>query len=229
MVILAYHKADIFITSSPNQNPSRPSLLHAHIKLLFKGISEWVNLPPLSYRHQSRHILASFFRSLENVDPWWVSIDCPVNGDHSTKLSSVLGYEHEVGLEFLVGTGLIIRRHEQNPSYSVVKKEWEMLIVAHGLQDIMEGINRTRVDAVNTLFIYYGNKAKLRHIPSDQFDTKKPWIKKRQLYNIDLQQKFHPHVTKVVVAARMYEKSLDDEMMTEDDGSDHAPWMNCPF
>jgi hypothetical protein len=33
----------------------------------------------------------------------------------------------------------------------------------------------------------------------------------------------------VVVAARMYEKSLDDEMMTEDDGSDHAPWMNCPF
>jgi hypothetical protein len=97
-----------------------------------------------------------------------------VNGDHSTKLSSVLGYEHEVGLEFLVGTGLIIRRHEQNPSYSVVKKEWEMLIVAHGLQDIMEGINRTRVDAVNTLFIYYGNKAKLRHIPSDQFDAKKP-------------------------------------------------------
>lgn len=127
------------------------------------GMSE---LTPLSYRHQTRHILAAFFRSLENVDPWWVSILHPINGDQSTTLTSLLGYEHKLGLEFLVGTGLVRRGHQENPSYAVVKKEWEMFIVEHDLQEIMEGINQTSVDRNKIQFINYGRRAKLRHRPS---------------------------------------------------------------
>jgi hypothetical protein len=59
-----------------------------------------------SYRQQNRQILATFFHSLEYLDPWWVSIVSPVNGDHSTTLTSILGFEHQVDLDFLAGTGL---------------------------------------------------------------------------------------------------------------------------
>jgi hypothetical protein len=180
------------------------------------GMSE---LTPLSYRHQTRHILAAFFQSLENVDPWWVSILHPVNGDQSTTLTSLLGYEHKLGLEFLVGTGLVRRGHQENPSYAVVKKEWEMFIVEHDLQEIMEGINQTSVDRNKIQFINYGRRAKLRHRPIDQFGIAA--LKKRQLYIIDLQQKFHRQVSKVVVAARTYGKSQSaDDESAEYDGSD---------
>jgi hypothetical protein len=138
---------------------------------------------PLSYRHQTRHILAAFFRSLENVNPWWISIVRPVKGDQSTTLSSLLGYEHEVGLEFLVGTGLLRRGNQSNASYAMVKKEWDMFIVENDLQDIMEGVNQTSVDHLKTLFGNYVNKGKLRHRPIDQFGTKA--LKKKQLYIID--------------------------------------------
>ena len=126
------------------------------------GMSE---LTPLSYCHQTRHILAAFFRSLENVDPWWVSILHPINGDQSTTLTSLLGYEHKLGLEFLVGTGLVRRGHQENPSYAVVKKEWEMFIVEHDLQEIMEGINQTSVDHNKIQFINYGRRATLDIVP----------------------------------------------------------------
>jgi len=51
----------------------------------------------------------------------------------------------------------------------VVKKEWEMFIVEHDLQEIMEGINPTSVDRKKIQFINYGRRAKLRHRPIDQF------------------------------------------------------------
>ena len=156
---------------------------------------------------------------MENVDPWWVSILHPVNGDQSTTLTSLLGYEHKLGLEFLVGTGLVRRGHQENPSYAVVKKEWEMFIVEHDLQEIMEGINQTSVVRNKIQFINYGRRAKLRHRPIDQFGIAA--LKKRQLYIIDLQQKFHRQVSKVVVAARTYGKSQSaDDESAEYDGSD---------
>jgi hypothetical protein len=61
------------------------------------------NIPnTYSFRQQNRQILGSFLRSLEHLDPWWVSIISPVNGDYSTTLTSILGYEHNMGWSFLL-------------------------------------------------------------------------------------------------------------------------------
>ncbi len=73
---------------------------------------------------------------MEHLDLWRVSIKSPVNGDHSTILSSILGYEHKVGLEFLVGTGLIKHVSQVTPSYSVVQAELDRFIVEGKLQDM---------------------------------------------------------------------------------------------
>jgi hypothetical protein len=64
----------------------------------------------------------------------------PVNGDNSTTLTSFLGFEHQVGLQFLVGTSLIKRSSGEQPSYLVVQKEWERFILEEKLQDIMESV-----------------------------------------------------------------------------------------
>jgi len=130
-----------------------------------------------SYHQQNRQILASFFCSLAHLDPWWVSIVSPVNGDQSTTLTSVLGFEHQVGLDFLAGTGLL---KLGNPSYCVVQAEWEKFLLEHNLQDIMETDNRSSVMHSKHYFINYGNKAKLSHCPIDWYDTKGP-IKARPL------------------------------------------------
>ena len=58
--------------------------------------------------HQlSRQLLGSFLHDLANLDPWWVSIVSPVNGDHTTTLADLLGFEHEVALDFLCSAGLL--------------------------------------------------------------------------------------------------------------------------
>jgi hypothetical protein len=136
-----------------------------------------------SYHQQNRQILASFFRSLAHLDPWWVSIVSPVNGDQSTTLTSVLGFGHQIGLDFLAGTGLLKRG---NPSYCVVQAEWEKFILEHNLQE----------------FINNGNKTKLSHSPIDQCDAKWP-IKARSLVIIEQQQKFHCQVSKALVSAHL--------------------------
>jgi hypothetical protein len=159
-----------------------------------------------SYRQQNHQILASFFRSLAHLDPWWVSIVSPVNGDQSTTLTSVLGFEHQVGLDFLAGTGLL---KLGNPSYCVVQAEWEKFLLEHNLQDIMETDNRSSVMHSKHYFINYGNKAKLSHCPIDQYDTKGQ-IKARPLIIIVQQQKFHRQVSKALVSAHLYEKLSAD-------------------
>lgn len=70
----------------------------------------------------------------------------PVNSDHLTTLSSVLGFEHHIGLQFLAGTGLIKLHDEKTQSYSVVQAEWEKFILEEDLGDIMESVNRTTVN-----------------------------------------------------------------------------------
>jgi len=52
-----------------------------------------------SLRQLSRQLLGSFLHDLANLDPWWVSIVSPVNGDHKTTLADLFGFEHEVALE----------------------------------------------------------------------------------------------------------------------------------
>jgi hypothetical protein len=152
-----------------------------------------------SYHQQNRQILASFFRSLAHLDPWWVSIVSPVNGDQSTTLTSVLGFGHQIGLDFLAGTGLLKRG---NPSYCVVQAEWEKFILEHNLQDIMETVNWSSVIHSKYYFINNGNKTKLSHSPIDQCDAKWP-IKARSLVIIEQQQKFHCQVSKALVSAHL--------------------------
>jgi hypothetical protein len=114
-------------------------------------------------RQESRQILATFLRSLENLDPWWVSIVSPVNGDRSTTLTYLLGFEHEVGLQFLAGTGLLKHGTQNAPSFSVVQDEWDKFILEENLSNIMETVNRTSVARKKYYFINYGKKAKLIH------------------------------------------------------------------
>jgi hypothetical protein len=152
-----------------------------------------------SYRQQLRQLLGSFLQSLEHLDPWWVSIVIPVNGDHLTTLSSVLGFEYHVGLQFLAGTGLIKLHNEKTQTYSVVQAEWDKFILEEDLGDIMETVNRTTVTTTagkrKAYFINYGNKKRLRHAPIDQIGSK-------QLFIIDRQQKFHRQVSNAVLAMR---------------------------
>jgi hypothetical protein len=65
---------------------------------------------------------------LENLDPWWVSIVYLVNGDETTTLTYLLGFVHEVGLEFLAGTGLLKHGTPNAPSFSVVQDERDKFI-----------------------------------------------------------------------------------------------------
>jgi hypothetical protein len=55
--------------------------------------------------------LVTFFCAFEKDDPWWVSIH-PVNGDHKTSLIYSLGFEHSVGVQFL----LLKEGHSRNPT-----------------------------------------------------------------------------------------------------------------
>jgi hypothetical protein len=116
---------------------------------------------------------------LEHLDPWWVSIISPVNCDHSTTLTSLLGYEHKVGLEFLVSTGLVKLINQDKPSYLVVLAEWDKFIVEEKLQNIMETVNRSSIMHSMYYFINYGKKNNLTHRPIDQFDSKHPMQSKQ--------------------------------------------------
>jgi hypothetical protein len=161
-------------------------------------------LPTISGFHQQKHqILGSFLHLLEHLDPWWISILSPVNGDNSTTLTSLLVFEHQFGLQFLVGTGLVKSSHGEHPSYSVVQVEWEKLILEEKLQDIMESVNHTSVGCTKFCFINYGKKDRLYHRPIDQFASNQP-LKAKQLFIIEHQQKFHCQVSKALVATRFY-------------------------
>jgi hypothetical protein len=129
------------------------------------------NIPnTYSFCQQNHQILSFFLRSLEHLDPWWVSIISPVSGDHSTTITSILGYEHKVGLEFRVGAGLLKRVNQDKPSYLVIQAEWDKFSIEQKLQDIMETVNWSSIMHSKDYFISYGKKNKLKHHPINQFD-----------------------------------------------------------
>ena len=94
-----------------------------------------------SLHQQNRQILGSFLRSLENLDPWWVSVVSPVNGDDTTTLTHLLGFEHLVGLQFMVSTGLLKHGLSKSQSFCVFQAKWEKFIIEKSLQDVMETVN----------------------------------------------------------------------------------------
>jgi hypothetical protein len=111
-----------------------------------------------SLRQQNRQILGSFLLSLEDLDPWWVSVVSPVNGDDTTTLTHLLGFEHLVGLQFMVSTGLLKCGLNNSQSFSAMQAEWDKFIIEQSLQDIMETVNQTSVVRVKYYFINYGKK-----------------------------------------------------------------------
>jgi hypothetical protein len=84
-------------------------------------------VPSRSLYQLSRQLLGSFLHDLANLDPWWVSIVSPVNGDHKTTLADLLGFEHEVALDFPCSAGLL--KVGQKNSFSVLYEEWELFII----------------------------------------------------------------------------------------------------
>jgi len=83
--------------------------------------------------HQlSRQLLGSFLHDLANLDPWWVSsIVSPVNGDHKTTLADLLGFEHEVALDFLCSTGLL-KIGPKKIAFPFCMKSWSCLLTKRG-------------------------------------------------------------------------------------------------
>jgi len=150
-----------------------------------------------SLRHLSRQLLGIFFRSLENLKPWWVSIVSPINGDEATMLTHLLGFEHHVGLQFLCSAGLL-KNGPRKDSYSVLSEQWDLFIVHEKLQDVMENVNKSSPQSQKTFFINYGNKQKLFHTPNDQFNGKMSRPSKRM--DISARQwKLHKKISDTVL------------------------------
>ncbi len=118
------------------------------------------------------------------MDPWWVSVVSPVNGDRTTTLTYLLGFEHEVGLEFLVGTELLKHETQNTPSFSVMQAEWDKFRFEENLDNMMEAVNRTSLSRNKYYFINYSKKEMVNHRPIDQSDTKKT-AKSEELFIIE--------------------------------------------
>jgi hypothetical protein len=69
-----------------------------------------------SFRQQCRNLLGNFFRDLASSSPWFISVGHPVNGLQGTCLTSLLGFEHEGGVDFLCSIGLIRQGHSKLPN-----------------------------------------------------------------------------------------------------------------
>jgi len=173
-----------------------------------------------SLRHLCRQLLGNFFRSLGNLEPWWVSIVHPVEGDETTTLTSLLGFEHDVGLQFLCSAGLL--KPGPKKSYSVLIEQWDLFIVQEKLQEIMETVNKSSISQ-RFFFINYGNRRALFHKPIDQFKGK---AKRTKRFDISARQwKLHAKIGEMMLELcssdswRNPEKSV--EQLIED--NDEAP------
>ena len=124
-------------------------------------MDSWETPPTLTYsfQQQCRRLLGSFFRSLESSVPWFISIGHPVNGIENTCLTHLLGFRHEVGVDFLSSIGLLRRGHSRSPSaITVVNSAWDKFIEEEQLGDIMETITKSTVSCTKYYFINYGKK-----------------------------------------------------------------------
>lgn len=168
----------------------------------------WDSVPVTNtFRQQCRHLLGSFFRSLEHSGPWWVSIANPVNGIEQSSLSYLLGFEYNIGVDFLCMIGLAKRGHSRNPlSATVVTTEWEKFIEEEQLSNIMENVNKTKVARTAYYFINYGKKENLFHRPIDQFNgvISKP---RKGTSNLKVYQRsFHKKLSDVALGFRNAEQ-----------------------
>ena len=75
-------------------------------------------------------------------------------------MTYLLGFNHQVGLEFLLVTGLIKKGSIRNPlGYSVLPNEWENFVIGENLKEVMKTtVTVTSVDRSRYYFIHYGNQ-----------------------------------------------------------------------
>jgi hypothetical protein len=124
-------------------------------------MDSWDSPPTITYsfQQQCRQLLGSFFRSLERSIPWFISIGNPVNGVGNTCLTHLLGFHHEVGVDFLCSIGLLRHGHSRSPNaITVVTSSWDTFIEEEKLGDIMETITKSTVSRKKCYFINYGKK-----------------------------------------------------------------------
>ena len=153
---------------------------------------------PHSFRQQCRQLLGNYFRSFQTAGPWYLSIGNPVDGVHKTCLAAFLGYDFEVGVDFLCSLGLLKRGHGRYPNaVTVLLAEWDKFIIEQELGDIMETITRTQVGDKMHYFINYGNKSLLTHIPAAQFNGEKEGPSR--IVDLPLRQhRFHRKVSQLM-------------------------------
>ena len=97
-------------------------------------------------------------------------------------MSYYLGFEHNIGIQFLCSTGLLkIGNSRNSNSVSVVKAEWDKFIVEEQLSDFTETVNITSVSNKRYYFVNFGRKGKMEHRPIEQFNGKKTKVKAMRL------------------------------------------------
>ena len=98
-------QADTSLCPSPPRNRSEVLYPHTPLNLPQKWIPAIPSLTPIVAAANFWQFF--LFRALESTEPRWVSIIHPVKDIKTTSLSHLLGFEHQVGLEFLCSTGLV--------------------------------------------------------------------------------------------------------------------------
>jgi hypothetical protein len=112
-----------------------------------------------SFQQQCHQLLGSLFHSLKSSIPWFISTGNPVNGVENTCLTHLLGFNHEVGVDFLCSIRFLRHGHSRSPrATTVVNSAWDKLIEVEQLGDIMETITKSTVSCTKYYFINYGKK-----------------------------------------------------------------------
>jgi hypothetical protein len=160
------------------------------------------------FRERCRALLGVFFRSLSSTKPRWVSILHPVGDGKVSCLTQLLGFEHSVGLQFLMVTGLIKKGNPKHQdAYAVLQGEWEKFAVEQNLSDIIEtSATATYVNRSRHYFIHYGHKDQLYHRPIDQFNGKAPQTSSFNVLGTK-QKKLHKEISSLLLSMQLDSKS----------------------
>jgi hypothetical protein len=72
-----------------------------------------------SFCQRCRHAFGNFFHAFHKDQPRWISLTKPVKGYERSWINSLLGFDAETSIQFLMFTGLIKVGHSQNPTATI--------------------------------------------------------------------------------------------------------------
>ena len=126
-----------------------------------------------SYCLRYQRALAFFFQAIgaSGGDPWWLLVTDAVPGHQESCLTQLFGFDQEMTLGLLCQAGLV-SFSTWHSVHTINSAGWEQFITVHGLRDIMEVPNKTRVDGKRYYFINIGRSDLLKHTPIDQFSMR---------------------------------------------------------